>query len=166
MKEDIKISSTGGGKSLSTTISYINPAVNNEDLATFGQMLTALTTNIYESTDRVTTVNCDTEEGDGIKPTPTLSMPVTSMTAAGLDLAQYTDDGIEIVTNSDGEIAISFSGFSGEAINYPFAFVRNNRLYLHKAVFQNTTSTGTIHITVLPSANFGISQTINFTLTA
>lgn len=165
--QKMQLKMTSEGKTLTRTLSHTNQSVDNDILAQFGNRLAALTTNTYGSTDRITTVNCDTEEGGAVLPTPNLSMSTTSYSAAALDSAQFTDAGFEIVTNSDGEIALSFSGFdSATAQTMPTATVLNKRLYLHKAVFSNQTATGTIHITVLPSENFGISNTVDFTITA
>ena len=41
-------------KKQTTNITYINPEVTNEKLAQFAQMLTALTTEIYNSTTKIT----------------------------------------------------------------------------------------------------------------
>ena len=163
--QKMQLKMTSEGKTLTRTLSHTNQSVDNDILAQFGNRLAALTTNTYGSTDRITTVNCDTEEGGGVKPTPTLSMATTSYSAATLDSGQFTDDGFEITTNSDGEIALSFSGFNTDSTS-PTACVFNGRLYIHKAVFTNQTSTGVIHVTALPSENFGISNTVNFTITA
>ena len=165
--QKMQLKMTSEGKTLTRTLSHTNQSVDNDILAQFGNRLAALTTNTYGSTDRITTVNCDTEEGGGVKPTPTLSMATTSYSAATLDSGQFTDDGFEITTNSDGKIALSFSGFdSATGMTMPTASVLNGRLYIHKAVFSNQTATGTIHVTALPSENFGISNTVNFTVTA
>lgn len=59
----IKIVGKKSGDSITTTISDVNPSATNAQLATLGTMLNALTTNTYEKTDRITTVNCDTEQG-------------------------------------------------------------------------------------------------------
>lgn len=61
MKVDIKIQTTKDGSTSTKTITDVNPAATNTQLATLGTMLTALTTNTYVKTDKVTTVNCDTE---------------------------------------------------------------------------------------------------------
>ncbi len=42
------------GKKQTTNINYINPQATNEKLAQFAQMLTALTTEIYYSTTKIT----------------------------------------------------------------------------------------------------------------
>ena len=163
-KTNVIVTSTDSGKSVQKSLTDINPAVNNDKLAQFGQMLIGLTTNTYQKTDRIIKVNCDTEAGGVIKPTPTLSMSTTSFSAAALDSSQFTDYGIEIVTNSDGEIALSFSGFNA-ANTAPTACVFDGRLYLRKCM-SGSTSTGVIHVTALPSENFGISNTVDFTITA
>ena len=41
-------------KKQTTNINYINPEATNEKLAQFAQMLTALTTEIYNSTTKIT----------------------------------------------------------------------------------------------------------------
>lgn len=61
MKVDIKIQTTKDGSTSTKTITDVNPAATNTQLVTLGTMLTALTTNTYVKTDKVTTVNCDTE---------------------------------------------------------------------------------------------------------
>lgn len=60
MLTSIKITTTDGGKTASKTITYINPQASNSVLAQFGTMLTALTLNTYQKTDRIDTQNCDT----------------------------------------------------------------------------------------------------------
>lgn len=167
MKTSMQINFIKNGKSTSKSYTDISSAATNAQLVDFAQGITNLTSNIYSGTKRIEVIDADTEPGGGIKPTPTLSMSVTSMSAAALDSAQYTDNGIDIVTNSDGEIATSLSGFdSAIGSTIPTVAVLNKKLYLHKAVFSNKTATGTIHVTVLPSANYGISNTIDFTITA
>lgn len=163
--QKMQLKMTSEGKTLTRTLSNTNQSVDNDVLAQFGSRLAALTSNTYGSTDRITTVNCDTEEGGAVLPTPTISLATTSMSAATIDSETFTDGGIVITTNSDGEIALSFSGFSSVSTS-PTACVHDGKLYLHKAAFAGRTSTGVIHVTALPSENFGISNTVNFTITA
>lgn len=65
-------------KALQKTLTDANASCSAGVLATFGQMLTGLTTNTYKSTNRVNKLNCDTEDipTDGGsstgKPVPTL----------------------------------------------------------------------------------------------
>ena len=78
----IIVNSTNSGKVLQKTITNVNPNADNDKLATWGQMLTALTDNTYTKTDRVDKANCDTESS---KPTPTLTLSPTSVTAATMN---------------------------------------------------------------------------------
>jgi len=47
-------------KTVTTTISNVNPESTNTELMTTAQMLNALTRNVYDSTDKVETTNLDT----------------------------------------------------------------------------------------------------------
>lgn len=61
-KSNIVITSTNSqGKTLQKTLTDINPAATNSQLATFGNMLNQLTTNVYGHTTKITKTNCDTE---------------------------------------------------------------------------------------------------------
>lgn len=62
-KVDLKLYSTDAaeGKKITSTVTYINPNASNSVLKSFAQQLNAFTTNAYESTDRVETVNVDTD---------------------------------------------------------------------------------------------------------
>lgn len=68
----IKANDSRTATSITTTISYINPAATNEQLATLGAMINSFTTNVYDHSERVTTANVNTEPGGGEKPVPTL----------------------------------------------------------------------------------------------
>lgn len=63
-KTDIKLYSTdaGTGSKITTSVSYVNPNASNAVLKSFGQQLNALTTNGYVQTDRIETINVDTDE--------------------------------------------------------------------------------------------------------
>ena len=103
MAEKIIITTDGGSK----TIENINPAATNAQLATFATKLNALTTNTYQKTDRVTTVNVDTEPGGGTKQTPTLTLSRSSRTLADAvsDIgADGTCNLANVTTNSDGHL--------------------------------------------------------------
>lgn len=79
-KTDLKLSSTSaGGDPITTTISDVNPAASNLTLKTFAQKLNMLTTNTYEETNKVTTVNIDSEpEPEPEKPQATLKLTTYS----------------------------------------------------------------------------------------
>lgn len=58
----LKTKNAGTGQNITTTVSYVNPNADSNTLKTFGQKLNNLTTNNYVETDRVQTINVDTEE--------------------------------------------------------------------------------------------------------
>lgn len=64
-KTDIKLYSTDAatGSKITTSVPYVNPNASNDALKEFALKLNAFTTNTYASTDRVETVNVDTESG-------------------------------------------------------------------------------------------------------
>lgn len=63
-RTDLKILSTnaGTGQKMTTTISHINPNANSSLLRQLGTKLNSMTTNNYAETNRVQTINVDTEE--------------------------------------------------------------------------------------------------------
>ncbi len=65
-KTDVKLYSTDAatGAKQTTTVSYVNPTANYTALKNFAQQLNGLTTNTYTSSDRIETLNLDTEEED------------------------------------------------------------------------------------------------------
>ena len=108
-KTDLKLSSTSaGGDKITTTISDVNPTASNLTLKTFAQKLNMLTTNTYEETNKVTTVNVDSTAD---KPTPTLKLmtgesggsEATTITANGDTYYHTSYDG-------DGEIYVKVKG--------------------------------------------------------
>ena len=78
---------TPDGLDASKTISSINPDATNAQLAQFGQKVTALTDNTYGKTDRVITINCDTESGGGAKTQATITLMNESETLANVKTA-------------------------------------------------------------------------------
>ena len=110
---NIVITSTSPqGKVLQKTLTDINPAATNAQLATFGTMLNALTDNQYGKTVKITKVHCDAEAGGGdTRPVPTLQIwnaqktevITTANSQNGQSLAvyiKYTGDG-KIFTSVD-----------------------------------------------------------------
>ena len=62
-KTDLKIKATDSqARSITSTISYVNPNATNAQLATLGTMINSFTTNVYDHSEKITTVNVDTEE--------------------------------------------------------------------------------------------------------
>lgn len=62
-KTELKLKSKNAGteQNITTTIGYVNPDADSQTLKTFGQKLNSFTTNNYVETDRVQTINVDTE---------------------------------------------------------------------------------------------------------
>ena len=62
-KTDLKLYSTDASlKKITTTLNYVNPEANSTTLKQFAVKLNNLTTNTYGETNRVQTINVDTEE--------------------------------------------------------------------------------------------------------
>ena len=84
-KTSLIISATGsGGKTVQKTVTDVNPNASNAKLTALGQMLNSLTTNTYQTTNRIDKVNCDTE-------TKT-QRTITTFTVAstGVQITDYT----------------------------------------------------------------------------
>ena len=58
----LKTKNAATEQAITTTVGYVNPEADSNTLKTFGQMLNAFTTNTYIETDRVQTINVDTEQ--------------------------------------------------------------------------------------------------------
>lgn len=98
-------------KALQKTLTDANASCSAGVLATFGQMLTGLTTNTYKSTNRVNKLNCDTEDipTDGGsstgKPVPTLT--VTDDGGGSLGVIDYSGNGSLVAYSSRGACTIA-----------------------------------------------------------
>lgn len=79
-RTDLKILSTnaGTGQKMTTTISHVNPAANSTLLRQLGTKLNSMTTNNYSETDRVQTINVDTETVPPLTGTLEFNTPVTA----------------------------------------------------------------------------------------
>lgn len=60
-KSVLKVIATYAGASVTTTINDVNPAATNANLSQLGRKFNNLTDNTYEKSEKVTTVNVDTE---------------------------------------------------------------------------------------------------------
>jgi outer membrane protein assembly factor BamB len=95
-----------GGKKMQTTITNVNPEASSLHLKQMGQMINALTTNTYDSTDRIDKINCDTESKP-IQATATLSLTKTDWNIATDH--NFGDFGIQtpITYNGDGNVYVA-----------------------------------------------------------
>ena len=96
------------GKDLQKSITYVSASASSGDLAEMAQGLTALTSNIYVSADRVQKVNVDNESiPGGSKTVPTLS--VADDGGQGTGTITYTGDGDLIAYCNRGTCTITGS---------------------------------------------------------
>ena len=110
-KSNIVITSTSPqGKTLQKTLTDINPAATNEQLATFGNMLNQLTDNVYGNTTKITKVNCDGEEGGG-KALPTVTFTDTDYTTPAESI------NFKIPPTQAGDVTI-YCHYTGDAKPY------------------------------------------------
>ena len=102
----IKMKSTAN-KDLQKSITYVSASASSADLLSMAQGLTGLTTNTYESADRVQKINIDTEQLPvTAKPVPTLSVTDNGSSKGTIT---YTGDGTLIAYSQSGECTISGS---------------------------------------------------------
>lgn len=108
-KTDVKLYSTDTyGKVTTTTISDVNPAATSSQLVQMGHLFNNLTQNTYGKTDRINTINCDTESGDS-KQTPTLYLATSSGSSISSETRTVdanTFDSYVVHYDGDGEIVI------------------------------------------------------------
>jgi len=57
----LKITATSNGSKVTTTINDVNPNATNAQLAQLGNKFNAFTTNFYAYSEKITTVNVDTQ---------------------------------------------------------------------------------------------------------
>lgn len=101
----IKMKSTAN-KDLQKSITYVSASASSADLLSMAQGLTGLTTNTYESADRIQKINIDTEQLPATpKTVPTLS--VSDNGGGTVGTVTYTGDGELIAYGSRGECTFS-----------------------------------------------------------
>lgn len=106
-KTDVKLYSTDTyGKVTTATITDVNPDATSSQLVQMGRLFNNLTQNTYTKTDRINTINCDTE-GGGAKQDTTLTLAQSSISLNDLQTSNTVNGGeIAITTNSDGVLYI------------------------------------------------------------
>ena len=106
-KTSVILNSTdSNGKKMQTTITNVNPEAASIHLKQMGQMINALTSNTYDSTDRIDKINCDTESKP-IQATATLSLTKTAWSIENDH--NFGDWGIKtpITYNGDGDVYVA-----------------------------------------------------------
>jgi len=116
-RTDLKILSTnaGTGQKMTSTISHINPNANSSLLRQLGTKLNSLTTNNYAETNRVQTINVDTEEV--VIPKQTLQLtagtwitnrqdyyacPISNIAGRQVAAAGFTESNVPTLTTMSG----------------------------------------------------------------
>lgn len=116
-KTDVKLYAIDNyGKATTATVSDVNPDATSSQLVQMGHLLNNLTQNTYSKTDRINTINCDTEGGSG-KLTPTLTLEQSSCSVDDIR-AKLSIDSVwvsTITTDSDGDFYIKLDS----SIIYP-----------------------------------------------
>ena len=171
-KENIIITATKSGKTIQKSLTDVNPEATNAQLATFGTMLNALTTNTYQKTDRITKVNCDTEPGGGAKQTPTLTLSRSSRTL-GDAVSDIGADGTcnlaNVTTNSDGHLYARNPTIGALANQFaPYIALKEGKNTFRVTNMSNATSISTTQTLIV-----GVTETdtytgkeVEFTITA
>lgn len=114
-KTDMKLTTTDTmGNTNTATIAYVNPNATSSQLVTLGRMITSLTSSVYNKTDRINTINCDTE-GGGQKTQATITLEKTTDTKTNVLGSAYSMDSkmlsypIAVTYNGDGRLFFSSS---------------------------------------------------------
>lgn len=151
-KTDLKIKATDSqARSLTSTISYVNPSASNSQLATLGTMINAFTTNVYDHSEKITTVNVD---GEGDKQTPTLQLLSNSQPITNIDTARGTgnardDEFCDIQYTGDGDLTITLPPVG---CNVCFYLTPNNHLGMCTMANGSAgAQTGTFNFTIYAS---------------
>lgn len=112
-KSDLKIKATNSqGANMTTTIGYVNPYATNAQLATLGNRINQFTTNVYDHSEKVTTVNVDGEEGK--------TVPTLTITSGGNPLTEYTlaETAEDVVTTHFAHI--NYTGNGALTVTCPY----------------------------------------------
>lgn len=158
-KTDIKLYAIDQqGENVTTTISYVNPDVDDELKKQLVLLLNQTTTNVYKSSDKITTINLDTEGGGGgttPKTQGVLTLDKTSMTLTQWNALNDTQKNVTCTYNGDGRVYYSLasatetwcSNISNGTINLRLinsAFT----LYVYAPATDNYTATEVVTFTV------------------
>lgn len=141
-KTDLKLYSKAQGseKKITTSLPYINPSADSTTLKQFAVKLNNLTTNVYSETDRVQTINVDTEE----VPVPPEELEQYEITAVSFDQSKLTTDHTAIVA----KITTSTSA----PIGYGSTFIRTAITGATKGTYGAYVDTvnGNVHLVTSP----------------
>ena len=105
------------GKNIGKSITYVSAGASSGDLKSMATGLVGLTTNTYESADRVQKINVDTESipGESSKPEPTFTIGSLSYTESYNVPEGFTSGYYAPITyNGDGTLCASRPYFENE----------------------------------------------------
>ena len=110
-KTDVKLYAIDTlGKATTTTISDVNPDATSSQLVQMGHLFNNLTQNTYSKTDRINTINCDTEGGSS-KQTPTLTLSPNTLSLANI---QASKRNVTVSYDGDGQYGFIFNTIQRE----------------------------------------------------
>lgn len=127
---NIKMKDTNN-KDLQKSITYVSASASSADLLSMAQGLTGLTTNTYESADRIQKINIDTEPFN-VKKEPTLEIKRAQNPAVGVGCEiSYNGDGVltanvkvsSLASSTHEDLKRGFAYFDGVGV---YAYVDNS----------------------------------------
>lgn len=119
----LKATAAGTGKSVTTTVTNLNPEASKPVIKEFARRLNLLTTNTYEETDYIERTNLDTDVDT--RPVPTLSVAnvpsladINNNSGAARSVLNitYNGDGVTYAYRKSGCEKIAFSMYSNTEI--------------------------------------------------
>lgn len=144
------------GKTVTTSISNINPEATAETILEFTNKLNALTNNTYDTTDYIVTTNLDTDEDT--RTTTTFSMTSENTFLTGLSSSGKST---EFTTNSDGVISIAVNGNCGVKVGI---ITVSGIPKIDGSPQGNTSTAGTLTVRITGTETYKpFEQTYNFT---
>ena len=155
-KTSVILNSTdSNGKKMQTTITNVNPEASSLHLKQMGQMINALTSNTYDSTDRIDKINCDTE-AKPIPANPTLSLPSTSYSGVSTKYETITYSG-------DGELYVEACDLNNLISAQVILHDNVPKLYLTKVGSATQTETYTYKLKSTATDNYKAAE-LTFTV--
>lgn len=116
----VKAKNAATERATNVTITYVNPDADSATLKQFGQMLNGFTNNVYEETNRIQTINVDTEQtpkqaGSIVVTNPQVSkssdyfsIPVTALT---INNGEVISDSADVSDNLFGTCMINYNRY-------------------------------------------------------
>lgn len=155
-KTDIKLNATDpSGKTTTTSVTYVNPEATNAQLKQLGQMLNAMTENVYESTYRINTIHCDSEAGGGAQ-TATLQVWGGDADISSGFIVNRVDGTVNRFIKYDGDASNVYVDFDPADPNLMIApgALNNGSLPANMNAAQANVGNYTLHIYAPATNNF------------